>query len=158
MRKINLFRAKCTKYFSVVNPSRESTMSSLLCPFNGKGIPVATGRVKRLQSTRLSHLSLKFLNICDVDERWKRNRWLLNPVLINLDFQYNAWRTSVINEKSADCVGVFEVDEADGRAVPTVCLFKHYIYTIYYNNNYKLANSYSKKTHSNGVVDYYNNR
>ena len=37
--------------------------------------------------------------------------------------------------------------------LPTVCLFKLYIYTIYYNNNYKLANSYSKKTHSNGVVD-----
>jgi hypothetical protein len=39
--------------------------------------------------------------------------------------------------------------------VPTVCLFKLYIYTIYCNNNYKLGNSYSKKTHSNGVVDYY---
>jgi hypothetical protein len=39
--------------------------------------------------------------------------------------------------------------------LPTVCLFKLYIYTIYYNNNYKLAKSYSKKTYSNGVVDYY---
>jgi hypothetical protein len=39
--------------------------------------------------------------------------------------------------------------------LPTVLLFKLYINTFYYNNNYKQANSYSKKTHSNGVVDYY---
>lgn len=74
----------------------------IFTPFIGKGIPVATGEFQvTLRLVGLSYHSMFVFT----DERWKKNRRLLNPAF---HFQILNPFVDAINNKGINCIEKFE--------------------------------------------------